>query len=178
MDSNYRLKIKIGSHEFDAEGPADVVNSQFQAFKELVASVPVVDAAPRQPATETKQEHRQDDQHSMSGPDEQLAKIMKVDGRVVSLTSRAKSVDDAVLLILYGQRVLREADLVTGGDIMSGITDTGGFSVGRVDRLLEKAGRAGDVIIGGEHRRKRYRLSNTGLAKARAIANDLIALVP
>ncbi len=41
MDDNYRLKIKIGQHEFEAEGPADVVREQFQVFKDLIASAPI-----------------------------------------------------------------------------------------------------------------------------------------
>ena len=36
----------------------------------------------------------------------------------------------------------------------------------------------GDLIITGERRGKRYRLTNSGIAKARQIAQDLIALVP
>jgi DNA-binding PadR family transcriptional regulator len=102
---------------------------------------------------------------------------MKVDGRIVSLTIRADTPDDAVLLLLYGQKVLRENDSVTGGDIMEGLTATGGTSIGRVDRVLEKMGRDGDVIVIGERRGKRYRLTNAGLSRARQIANSLIAIV-
>src|ERR1700686_98761 len=36
MDDTYRLKIKLGADEFEAEGPIQVVQSQFAAFKELV----------------------------------------------------------------------------------------------------------------------------------------------
>ena len=57
------------------------------------------------------------------------------------------------------------------------IKATGGLAVGRIDRLLEKAGTDGDVLVSGERRAKRYRLTNTGLAKARQIAIDLIAVV-
>lgn len=60
---------------------------------------------------------------------------------------------------------------------MSGLQATGGTSIGRVDRVLEKLGRDGDAIVIGERRAKRYRLTNTGLAKARQLAANLIAIV-
>ncbi len=39
MDTQ-KLKMKIGIHEFEAEGPVDIVQSQFAAFKELIAALP------------------------------------------------------------------------------------------------------------------------------------------
>jgi len=102
---------------------------------------------------------------------------MKTEGRTISLTVRPSSAEDAVLLLLYGQKVMRENDAVTGAEVMDGITATGGLAVLRVDRLLEKLARLGDVIVIGEHRAKRYRLTNAGIAKGRQIAVDMIALV-
>ncbi len=81
------------------------------------------------------------------------------------------------MLILYAQKTLRENDSITGGEIIEGLTATGGLAVMRVDRLLEKAGRDGDVIVIGERRAKRYRLTNTGLNKARGLAAEMIAIV-
>jgi len=102
---------------------------------------------------------------------------MKVDERIVSLTVRPKNPDDAALLLLYGQKMLRENDSVTGAEVMGGITATGGLSIGRVDRLLENLARGGDVIVVGEHRSKRYRLTNAGLNKVRQVAGELVATV-
>ncbi len=36
----YKLKIKVGEFEFDAEGPVEVVQAQFAAFKELISELP------------------------------------------------------------------------------------------------------------------------------------------
>lgn len=36
----YKLRVKIGDHEFEAEGPADVVKEQFELWKSLVTSAP------------------------------------------------------------------------------------------------------------------------------------------
>ena len=43
-----KLKIKIGEHEFEAEGPVDIVQSQLAAFTELVSKLPVVPQKPAQ----------------------------------------------------------------------------------------------------------------------------------
>jgi hypothetical protein len=180
MDDSYRLKIKIGEHEFEAEGSASVVERQFTAFTDLIAKLP---AAAASKPTETPIEPSSGGAPPKPTPDmaEQwrtmMPKIVRVDERVISLTVRPTSVEDAVLLLLLAQKILRENDAVTGGEIMEGLTATGGFSVARVDRLLEKAARDGDVIVIGERRAKRYRLTNSGNAKAREVAFGLFTIV-
>lgn len=179
MKAPYKLKIKIGPHEFEAEGTTEAVQQQFESFKELVARAssipspdpeqsaslppinPVVNGAPLTPKAELL-----------------LSKIMRVDGRVVSLTVPARGLEETVLLILFGQRVLRQNDSVTGAELMDGIKSTGSFVVRRIDKLMEDLGRSGDVIVVGEHRSKRYRLTNAGNARAVKIANDLLAILP
>lgn len=177
----YRLKLKIGQHEFEAEGDPQVVHEQFQAFRELIAAMgnqtpapPPVTLATSSPAAETPS--------SPATPEGrveivQFDKIMREDGRIVSLTIRPPNADVAVLLLLYGQKMMRSNDSVSGAEIMDGLTATGGLSVQRVDKLIEKLGRQGDVIIFGEHRAKRYRLTNAGLSKARQFASDFCATV-
>lgn len=181
MDDTYTLKVKIGPYEFEATGPVQVVQAQFAAFKELVgvASTLPTPAAPQgreaeQPFGSDQPETRKVDSTT---PDSRLDKIMRLDGRTVSLTARPDTADTAVLLLLYGQKVLRSNDSVTGAEIIDGITSTGGLQVSRADRILDRLGEAGDVIVIGERRGRRYRLTNAGLAKARQAANDLLAIV-
>jgi DNA-binding PadR family transcriptional regulator len=69
-------------------------------------------------------------------------------------------------------------ETITGAVIMDGLTATGGLPVSRIDRLLEKLGREGNVIVIGQRRGKRYRLTNAGVNKAKELANALIVLVP
>jgi hypothetical protein len=186
MDDTYRLKIKIGPHEFEAEGPVQVVQDQFAAFKELVyspaASVPLVIAStpPLPPIPDAanggapKQEIKPEQQPEI---DSRLDKIMRLDDRVISLTVPADSAEQAILLLLYGQKILRKNDSVTGSEVMDGITATGGLQISRADRVLDKLGESGDVIVIGERRSRRYRLTNTGLAKARQVAGAKLELV-
>jgi hypothetical protein len=177
---NYRLKIKLGDCEFDAEGPHDVVQAQFQAFQDMVASLPQRQAAPpaeplQPPAPVAENgDLSKTERHQI---DAAITKIMRVDNRVVSLTVKPNSAEDAVLLLLLGQRLLRNNESPTGSEIVDGAERTGGLDMGRSDRLFERIARNGDVIMIGERRGKRYRLTNTGISKARRIAATLIELV-
>ncbi len=161
----YKLKIRIGDNEFEAEGPVEQVQAQFAAFKELIASAP-----PKAPQPQSGQP---------AGVQSGLAlsKIMSADDRVVSLTARAESVDDAALLVLLGQRTFRNNDSATGGEIMDGLRQSG-YTLGRVDRTLNELATAGSVITIGTGRSRRYRLTNQGMIRAQEIAQRLIALVP
>lgn len=179
MDDTYRQKLKIGPHEFEAEGPVTVVQDQVKRFLDLIASLPKDAMTVPAPVAEvvSNSVSVQIPKPPVPEADTSLDKIMRLDGRVISLTVRPRNAADAVLLLLYGQKILRSNDAVTGGEVMEGITSTGGLAVARVDRLLEKLARDGDVIVVGEHRSKTYRLTNAGLAKARQIAADLLAIV-
>jgi hypothetical protein len=176
MENNFRLKMKVGPYEFDAEGPHDVVQAQFEAFQELIKTSPQpiqVTLAPDPAATEAPTPSRDLDQMVESN----LNRIMKVEGRIVSLTARPPAVEDAALLLIYGQRMLRNNEAPTGSEIIDGAVATGRLDLGRTDRLFEKLARQGEVIMIGERRGKRYRLTNSGMAKARQIAAELIATV-
>jgi hypothetical protein len=181
MDSTYRLKIKIGPHEFEAEGPAETVKEQFQAFKELISAQPAPPPVPENLnalAEILKSPVPTNPTNNMPANAGELSKILRVEGRTISLTARPTDLDDAALLILFGQKELRQNDAVSGFEMMEGLKSTGGYAVNRVDRLLEGLAREGTVIVIGEHRAKRYRLTNTGYARAVQVAKDLAAMVP
>jgi hypothetical protein len=179
MASPYRLKIKVGLHEFEAEGSPEDVREQFQAFKEMIAVVPLPPTPnPQIPATQDQ--NRQDTVPAKTDVpvgELPLAKIMKAETRTVSLTVRPKSLVDGIMLILLGQKLLRQNDSVTGGEILDGLKTTGGLEFGRIDRVMENIGKDGDIIVTGENRGKRYRMTNAGVAKARQLASELIAIV-
>jgi hypothetical protein len=179
MDDYYRLKIKIGPHEFEAEGPSDVVREQFQAFKEMVSMTPLSHAPITQPPQVDPQVTLPPPLPPQDGAinAESLGNIIKKDGRIVSLTVKPKAVEDAIMVILLAQKVCLQTDWVTGAQIMDGLVTTGGYAVGRIDRFMEKLAEAGDAIVTGEHRGKRYRMTNTGLTRSQKIATDLLALV-
>jgi hypothetical protein len=166
----YRLKLKVGNHEFDAEGPVEAVQSQFEAWKELIA------IAPRQkddtPASGGQQEKIADG----DSPTLPLDKIMRIEERIISLTAPPELAPEAALLILFGQRQFRSNESVTGNEMMSGLQQSG-FRMARVDRILDNLASDGLVIRSGQHRGTRYRLSNTGLTRAQGIARDVLARI-
>ena len=179
MDTPTRFKMKVGDHEFDAEGSAESVREIFQSWQELVklavANPATSPEPPKQPPVDA---HAALEKLVETTPiDSSLQKIMRLENRTVSLTARLNTVHDAILVMLYGQKVLRNNDAVTGAELLSGLAATGGFSVGRLDRILDKLATDGDVMAFGERRGKRYRLTNTGIAKGRAIAAETIKSV-
>ena len=173
MDT-YKLKIKVGSHEFEAEGPASVVQSQFEAFKELISSHELKMASDGQVASAQKllDNARSADEDALA-----LEKVTRTDERVVSLTAHPETIEDAVLVILLGQKTFRANDSVTGGEVIDGLRQSG-FTVNRVDWRLEKLAGQGLIIKVGSNRASRYRLTNQGMNRAQGIARNLIALVP
>jgi hypothetical protein len=166
-----KVRMKIGDHEFEAEGASEIVQAQFMAFRELLSmqdnkpaqnNTPIVAEVPIIPIT------------SAHVP---LEKIMRAQGRVVSLTAMPTSTDDAALLIMLGNKDLRNVDTVTGGEIGDGLAQSG-RPVGRVDRIMEKLISEALVLKSGFRRATRYRLSNVGHQKALAVARELIASLP
>lgn len=164
-----RLKAKIGEHEFDAEGPVEIVQAQFQAWKELIASTsskPNVSTSSRGNQEETK------------GDEERLAmeRILRVDGRVVSLTTRPASDAEAALLVLFGHKRSKNSDTVTASELRDGLEHSG-YRFPRVDRLMQPLCDEGLVIKIGTRKATRYRLTNPGITRALSLAEQAIAQV-
>ena len=172
-----KLRIKIGDNELETEGSAEMVQAQLAAFMELVSATPApakpiesATVAPEQPNHDTKPQ-----QPINNGP-LALDKIMKVEGRIVSLTTRADSLEHAVMLLLFGQKTLRHNDAITGFEIVNGLRMSGQAKDG-LRRVLDKIKSEGAIIITGAHRGKKYRMTNQGMTRAQEIARGVLALV-
>jgi hypothetical protein len=176
--AEYRLKIKIGEHEFEADGPADAVRSQFEAFKELIAAVPI-HKAETTPEPVNPPPYQTPNPPTLKRVDNSplLDRIFREKGRVISLTVPPISETDAVLLVLYGQRFYRDNDNATGSEILDGMSESG-YRKPRIDRILTGLADEGEVIITGAHRGKRYRLTNKGHSHAETIVRDTLAKLP
>ena len=171
--SEYRLKVKIGGHEFDSEGPVDLVTRDFAEFKELIASLPAKtpDIVPHDLVPDPTAPS------FLPSPASEIMKIFQIGGRVVSLTAKPSSESEAALLILLGQKALRENEFATGSEIKEGLEQSG-YKPLRVDRMMDGFVAEGLVMISGKNRGKKYRLSNPGLAKAQALADELQRKLP
>src|SRR5438105_3505316 len=100
-----RFKLKVGEHEFDAEGSADSVREIFQAWQDLVKLAVTSHPEPSKktgPPVDARDliTEKPDDATPI---DSALQKIMRLENRTVSLTARTASVHDALLIMLYGQ---------------------------------------------------------------------------
>ena len=138
----YKLKLKIGEHEFEAEGPVEVVKSQFEAFKDLVSSLPRNNAndIPRSEAQAQLGVSSNASDNALS-----LDKITRMDDRIISLTAHPDNVEDALLLLLLGQRTFRGNDAVTGSELIGGLRQSG-FTIARVDWGLRRLASVGIII--------------------------------
>jgi len=170
MDTT-KIRMKIGDHEFEAEGPAETVREQLEAFRTLL-SVGTVTAKPIAA-------HEQPENTIVSSDPTHvtLERIMQVHGRIVSLTAIPAAEGDAGLLIMLGNKEMRNNESVTGMEIGDGMAQSG-RPVGRVDRMMEKLIGEGFVLKSGFRRGVKYRLSNSGHQKALAVARELIATLP
>ena len=169
MDS-YRIKVKIGEHEFEAEGSPELVKSQFEDFKQIIAS------APRQTPTGSIKQQKPLTEPLNSG-ELQLEKISKVDGRVVSLTIKPEAESTAALLIMLAQKTYRANETVTASEIKDGLEQSG-YRPGRIDRLMQPLADEGSVVRIGARKGTKYRFTNQGLVKAQNVAEDALATVP
>ncbi len=173
MDTS-RIKMKIGIHEFEAEGPADIVKEQLDDFKKLIISSAANTS--RTPSEQLSQAIN-NERDSIGIPHVNLEKIMHVNGRIVSLTAIPTSTEDAALLIMLGHKDLRNNISVTGQEIGDGLAQSG-RPVPRVDRIMGSAISEASVLTSGVKRGMRYRLTNQGLVKALGLARDLMANLP
>lgn len=178
MDT-YKLKIKIGDHEFEAEGPTEAVERQFEAFKQIVTASPA--------KTETKDAggnggSTQSEREPLVKPPAgsgslNFDAIFKTEGRLVSLSVLPKSDEETGFLIVLGQKLYRSNEMVTGAEILDGIERTSGHAIERADQLLREYVADGMLIKTGSRRGIRYRLSNKGLAASEALAKEYLATV-
>jgi len=164
----YRIKVKIGEHEFEAEGPADIVQSQFETFKQLIASqdqrINAAEKAPTKPGSGASPSRHFDSQ---------LDQICQVSGRVVSLTVKPNAEATAALLIMLGQKIFRDNETVTASEIKDGLEQSG-YRPKRIDRIMQPMADEGSVIRLGQRKGTRYRFTNQGIAKAKELAKTAL----
>lgn len=98
---------------------------------------------------------------------------------IVTLTAKPTGSEqeiDGLLLILFGQKEMRGADLVSADELLNGMKQSG-FSIDRTDRLAGRAYDLGLIQRTGVRRGTRYRLTNPGTDRARSVAGQLVAMI-
>lgn len=170
----YRLKVKIGSHEFDAEGSPKDVKAQFEEWKKLIvttslspSALPDVGKAFPAQATGTQSSE------GLQAP----WGIFNIDSKRKLVTLLAhptgESRDaDAALLVLYGYKQTLGQDEVPVTKLKESL-EVSGLRPDRIDRTLSIHVKAGFILKTGRAKGGRYRLTNTGYSHADAMARKL-----
>jgi hypothetical protein len=167
MPNTHRIKIKLGDAEFEAEGPSETVQSQYEQFLKAAALMG------QKAATATAKSKTIEEEKPPAGDIDEgvVGRIFEVrtDGNVALkvLPKGEEREGDAFLLILYGFRRLRGQEAILGTQLLrSG--QLSGIGTIRPSRALASYDRY--VIRGGNRKGSTYSLNNQGVTKAEEIA--------
>jgi hypothetical protein len=195
MTPPYKLRVKVGHSEFEAEGPEDAVREQFRLFLDAMnAAPPPLPDSPRLPAASPPS----DDRFAPTPPPVPLAlgpaagppPTGGIDADLLSrafanhakngvslrvLPSTQERAGDALLMLLYGFRTLKQQDDVSALILMDAAKQSG-LQLERVDRTLARISQY--VLRGGHHRGTRYGLTNPGVLRAETLLREMLEQRP
>jgi hypothetical protein len=180
-----RLKVRIGENEFDAEGPPEQITAQFAAWKDLLTLVghngrPASTTNPKAGKPAIPQQSLLDDSGSAidDPPSDRSASIFHVDEKRQLVTLRVLPPNgedrdaDAALLTIYGFKTMLNAGEVLVGRLKDAL-QASGLTPTRIDKIVLAYTTNGLVLKVGRGPGGKYHLSNTGRAKAEALAKKL-----
>ena len=175
MDSHH-IKTKIGIHEFEANGPKDLVTEQYKAWLAAISSMQAtLQAAPAAPAGATPRVDPPPPPRTFTGvPRDVLDRVFREDDglSLAALPTTDNAAPDALVALLYGFWKIRGEVSVTGTALMKAARKSG-VNVDRIDRVI-------GVYIptfvqaGGVKKARRYQLNNPGNTKAEEIINAIL----
>lgn len=177
---SYRLKVRLGSHEFEADGPEEVVREQFAIFLQAANSLGAAAPSPRS--------NSQSESGQGNGEQGRAGESEEGNGDVESMWNRAYKRNgdrlslhvlpqtktqnaDAILLLLYGYQTILKQESVKTTDAMDAAKQSG-LRIDRIDRNLPASHNA-LVIRGGNGKGTRYSLNNRGLAYAQELLEQM-----
>jgi hypothetical protein len=151
---SYKLRIKHPSGaEFEAEGPAEFIQSEKEGFLSRVA-----------PAAEALEQAN--NQANSLSPEPWKALTEAQNGLLILKNKHHQlKAGDAALLLLAAARLVNKEESVTAISLAKAIRISG-YVPERIDRLLTKAGREGMVKASGTKRNRAYQITDKGLERA------------
>lgn len=188
---SHKLKMKIGIHEFDAEGPEAYVNAKFEEFKTLVEKFVVI-PLPAAPAAGFVIPPSGGGVHAAvppapAGGGAQISPDMKeifsidLEGRKLALhvhiddsNGKNQQVGDALLITLYGYRKIFNMEDV-GSMTAAGVLKNALGQTIRIDNATVQLISSGYLTKNGVGRGMNYRLTFKGMAKAETVIKELVA---
>jgi hypothetical protein len=184
-----KVTASVGASQFNMEGREEIVTAAFHAWLNAVNQPathhPRTPVAPMGQTTTMQggtplplvEQPRDDGNGAVTA--NTYTKIFGMDDRTRVLTLKIRpegdtAEADALLLLLYGYRQLTQTDEVLVGKLKDSLALTGGLGVGRIDRII---GRYVDdrlvLKVGKQGPGGKYRLTQTGLARAEMLAKSL-----
>ena len=181
----FRLRMKIGTHEFEAEGEQEVVERQLEVWRGLIGSTPATSPSPppaAPPITGTISTESGSGSAMATGTVVDVSgfeKIIRRDGKKLSLSVLPNGDNreaDAALVLLIAHKAYNTLDQVGGTALLEGLNQSG-YPVSRMDRVLDRY--IPDLVLRtGVRRAVKYRLNNRGLNHAINLARELMDMVP
>ncbi len=186
MESS-KLRAKVGVHEFEAEGPAEQVTAQYNAWMERIATLPseylpqMPIKAPR-PAipAERVTEARTHDGYTTVLDLWEVDEARDLRKLIVHPPAGETRDADAILLVIYGYRKIGNG-AENKGTARVPVTkikqslDVSGIGVARVDRTAKPYVDARYLLKSGRGKGGVYELTVTGMTRAEEMAQKLFA---
>lgn len=183
MDAAHKLRIKIGSAEFEAEGSQETVQQQYADFLKAITVQPQVRGTAQHNLTRQQDppvdgEQPQPPSIHSNVDDSIMARVFARDRRsglsLSVLPRTANKVADSLVLLLYGYAVLLGQNDVTGMSLMASAQQSG-VPTPRVDKVLLSADYRELVTKAGFKRGSKYGLNNRGMARAEEMLSTILS---
>jgi hypothetical protein len=157
VQQSYRLKVRVGGAEFEAEGPESTVKGDYDLFLCALKYAPESSEKPAQNGNHKRSEAGSIEQNTWD-------RFYVMEGEEhVSLNILPPSENpnaDAIVLLLYGYLNLRKVDAVPATSLLA-MAKKSGLRIDRIDRNLpDEYNRY--VSKGGTRKGARYGLNNQG----------------
>jgi len=160
--TTHRLKLRWpNGAELEAEGSPEFIRSERQEFLGQLATPAALGQA-----------------HDPNVPHIDWDAITERRGRALQLRGKpagASDKDACLVLLAAAQRLLNEPK-PTAGQVAKWLRASG-FPIGRVDRSLQTAVSAGEILSSGSRRGRRYELTAHGRLRAYILANQLTGTI-
>lgn len=171
-----KIRVKIGPHEFEAEGPAEQVAAQFAAWKDLIVLASSKPADKSQPDNSGISIAAQGYVTTIGTAD--LPHIYSFDEKRDLVTLRVLPIGEdrhreAVLLIIYGYLRQKNIDEVLVTKLKASL-ESSGSAPERIDRAAIPSQREGYLVKGGAGKGGKYRLTNKGIVKTEEIISGFL----
>jgi hypothetical protein len=176
-----KVRVKLGHHEFDAEGSREDVTALFTAWREATGAPPPPAPRPDGDITSIEQNTGGNADPSNGEPEapptpSKLKRVFSISKSgvvqlIVPLGDKAE-VSDAALLALYGYSSMQGTEDVSALRVTASLRDSG-YPVKRIDRPIQGHLDGGLVLAIGKGKGRRYRITAKGMRRAQDLVDGL-----